>query len=208
MQEELKKNPNPRVRVFDAASAPGFTDPTQIAQTTPILTTEQGFDEFERSGTNRLPRMPDRLTPEERAVIPELEATATEIEALAQDVPTVSRGGADALRSMIDQRVNKQLPILGSGLEGRLEVGRTQLAEAREKAEYFRAAKAGELADFDVSKFNEILSGKTDPEAQASEIAAARSVEGVDSVLSEAGELHQLLNSFPGSECQKYVFRD
>lgn len=195
LQEELRKNPDPRVRVFDAASAPGFTDPTQIAQTTPILTTEQGFDEFERSGTNRLPRMPDRLTPEERAAVPELEAIATELETLSEEFPE-ARGAASGIRSRLSQRVEKQLPLAGnSTLDSGLEGARRQLAEIRERVEYKRAAQAGTLTDFDVSNFNELLSDKTDPEAQASEIAAARGVEGVDEVISEAGELHQLLNN-------------
>lgn len=195
LQEELRKNPDPRVRVFDAASAPGFTDPTQIAQTTPILTTEQGFDEFERSGTNRLPRMPDRLTPEERAAVPELEAIATELETLSEEFPE-ARGPASGIRSRLNQRVEKQLPLAGNlTLDSGLEPARRQLAEIRERVEYKRAAQAGTLTDFDVSNFNELLSDKTDPEAQASEIAAARGVEGVDEVISEAGELHQLLNN-------------
>lgn len=185
VRERLRANPDPTVKVIETPVTPGRTDPAAIAQTTPILTPEGGVSEF-AGGSPGTARIPERVSQEEMALLPEIDR---QIETLRAMPLKQAASRIQTIEKIRDQVLSGQRGLLNLTMQQALRTANNSVAELQPKAEFKQAAMDGNPQfevppDFDASAVEE-----------RNDLAAAKTVDGVEDAYIEAKATYELLSN-------------
>ena len=185
VRERLRANPDPTIKVIETPVTPGRTDPAAIAQTTPILTPEGGVSEF-AGGSPGTARIPERVSQEEMALLPEINR---QIETLRAMPLKQAASRIKTIEKIRDQVLSGQRGLLNLTMQQALRTANNSVAELQPKAEFKQAAMDGNPQfevppDFDSSAVEE-----------RNDLAAAKTVDGVEDAYIEAKATYELLSN-------------